>query len=168
MYGYGLTIFAPPPPPTWRKHMISPPSLLPLDTCENITFPCTTYVVGKKIMISCLTSSFIGNVVFECQSWLDIFHHRRDILDHLVTLQNFENQFLPNALRRFFSETKPPNDRGSYLQCLVDKFSDRFCQCNPQLGLSKGTLWHLKTCDVRSRCNGNFNLSCKATLDLWP
>ena len=69
-----------------------------------------------------------------------LFHHRRDILDHLVTLQNFENQFLPNALRRFFSETKPPNDRGSYLQCLVDKFSDRFCQCNPQLGLSKGTL----------------------------
>ena len=59
-------------------------------------------------------------------------------MDHLVTLQNFENQFLPNALRRFFSETKPPNDRGSYLQCLVDKFSDRFCQCNPQLGLSKG------------------------------
>lgn len=55
-----------------------------------------------------------------------------------MALQNFENQFLPNALRRFFTHTHPPNDRGSYLQCLVEQFSTRFCQCNPQLGLSKG------------------------------
>lgn len=66
------------------------------------------------------------------------FSSRRDILDELVKLQNFEDQFLPNALRKFFNETRPPNERGSYLHTLVDKFSERFCTCNPNLGLSKG------------------------------
>ncbi len=63
---------------------------------------------------------------------------RRDVLDELVKLQNFENQFLPNALRKFFQEAHPPNDRGSYLHDLVEKFSERFTTCNPQLGLSQG------------------------------
>ena len=63
---------------------------------------------------------------------------RRDVLDELVKLQNFEDQFLPNALRKFFNETRPPNERGSYLHTLVEKFSERFCACNPNLGLSKG------------------------------
>ena len=41
---------------------------------------------------------------------------RQDIVEHLVSLQNFANTFLPNALRRFFSKLEAPNDRGSYLQ----------------------------------------------------
>ena len=60
------------------------------------------------------------------------------MLDHLVKLQNFENQFLPNALRKFFNAAHPPNERGSYLHTLVEKFSERFCACNPHLGLSQG------------------------------
>lgn len=60
------------------------------------------------------------------------------MLDHIVQLQSFENQFLPNALRKFFNETGPPNERNDYLSYLVEKFSDRFCACNPNLGLSKG------------------------------
>jgi len=66
---------------------------------------------------------------------------RLDVLEELVKLQNFENQFLPNALRKFFQETHPPNDRGSYLHDLVDKFSERFCTCNPALGLPKDSVY---------------------------
>ena len=67
------------------------------------------------------------------------FPFRPAVLDRLVELQNYENQFLPNALRRFFKETSPPNERNDYLSILVEKFSQRFCECNPHLGLHKGT-----------------------------
>jgi len=74
------------------------------------------------------------------QKYLD---GRRDVLDHLVRLQRFEKQFLPNALRKFFQETRPPNDRGSYLQDLVEKFSSQFCECNPELGLNSDSTYVL-------------------------
>ncbi|KAI0212830.1 F-box only protein 8 [Lamellibrachia satsuma] len=69
--------------------------------------------------------------------------HRRDVLDRLVELQNFRNHFLPNALRCFFRETHPPNERSDYLSTLVEKFSQRFCECNPQLGLSQDAVYIL-------------------------
>ncbi|XP_041839504.1 F-box only protein 8 isoform X3 [Melanotaenia boesemani] len=65
---------------------------------------------------------------------------RRDVLDELVTLHNFSNQFLPNALRDFFRHIHAPEERGEYLETLITKFSHRFCTCNPglvhDLGLS--------------------------------
>ncbi|KAB1256041.1 F-box only protein 8 [Camelus dromedarius] len=65
---------------------------------------------------------------------------RRDVLDDLVTLHNFRNQFLPNALREFFRHIHAPEERGEYLETLITKFSHRFCACNPdlmrELGLS--------------------------------
>ncbi len=67
---------------------------------------------------------------------------RRDVLDELVTLHNFSNQFLPNALRDFFRHIHAPEERGEYLETLITKFSHRFCACNPTLvqevGLSPG------------------------------
>uniref|UniRef100_A0A8C6U320 F-box protein 8 n=1 Tax=Neogobius melanostomus TaxID=47308 RepID=A0A8C6U320_9GOBI len=55
---------------------------------------------------------------------------RRDVLDELVTLHNFSNQFLPN-----------------YLETLITKFSHRFCTCNPglvrELGLSPDAVYVL-------------------------
>lgn len=68
---------------------------------------------------------------------------RQDVLDVIVQLQNFENQFLPNALRSFFSETTPPNQRHDYLSLMVEKFSQRFSNCNPQLGLTADTVYVL-------------------------
>ena len=66
----------------------------------------------------------------------------RDVLDELVTLHNFSNQFLPNALRGFFRHIHAPEERGEYLETLIIKFSQRFCTCNPalvrELGLSPG------------------------------
>ncbi|TKS69410.1 F-box only protein 8 F-box/SEC7 protein FBS [Collichthys lucidus] len=47
----------------------------------------------------------------------------RDVLDELVTLHNFSNQFLPNALRDFFRHIHAPEERGEYLETLITKFS---------------------------------------------
>jgi len=66
---------------------------------------------------------------------------RQDIVDHLVSLQNFTNTFLPNALRKFFSKLEAPSNRGEYLQKLLERFSLRFCQCNPSLGLSVDSVY---------------------------
>ncbi|CAG0893605.1 unnamed protein product [Darwinula stevensoni] len=68
---------------------------------------------------------------------------RRDVLDHVVALQNYENQFLPQALRRFFHQIEAPDSRGNYLELLVEKFSERFCQCNPNLGLEPDVVYIL-------------------------
>jgi len=55
-----------------------------------------------------------------------------------MQLQHFENQFLPNALRKFFKETAPLSVRNDILSDLIAKFSERFCTCNPHLQLSQG------------------------------
>ncbi|CAI5784077.1 F-box only protein 8 [Podarcis lilfordi] len=72
---------------------------------------------------------------------------RRDVLDDLVTLHNFRNQFLPNALREFFKHIHAPEERGEYLETLITKFSHRFCACNPdlmrELGLSPDAVYVL-------------------------
>ncbi|KAH8024925.1 hypothetical protein HPB51_002339 [Rhipicephalus microplus] len=68
---------------------------------------------------------------------------RRQVLDHLVELQNFENQHLPEALRRFFQSLQAPNTQNSYLRALLEKFSLRFCKCNPHLGLSSDMVYIL-------------------------
>ena len=63
---------------------------------------------------------------------------RKDVVDCMIELQNYKNDFLPNALRKCFSKLEAPSDRGTYLWQLLDSFSKRFCQCNPQLGYSTG------------------------------
>jgi len=68
---------------------------------------------------------------------------RRDVLDCVMQLQNFQNLFLPNALRKFFGEISAPTERGSYLEQLLDRFSERFCSCNPKLKLEKDVVYVL-------------------------
>lgn len=68
---------------------------------------------------------------------------RRQVLDHLIELQNFENQLLPQALRRFFRSLQAPNTQNGYLRALLEKFSLRFCKCNPHLGLSSDMVYIL-------------------------
>ena len=63
---------------------------------------------------------------------------RPEVLDCVVQLQNFQNLFLPNALRKFFCKISAPSERGSYLEQIIDRFSERFVNCNPHLGLHKG------------------------------
>ncbi|XP_043203967.1 F-box only protein 8-like [Amphibalanus amphitrite] len=68
---------------------------------------------------------------------------RRDVMTLVMDLQNYRDQFLPAALRKLFSKVQPPEDRGNYLQTMLDKFSVKFCQGNPQLGLSTDTVYIL-------------------------
>ncbi|CAF3668000.1 unnamed protein product [Rotaria socialis] len=68
---------------------------------------------------------------------------RRDILERLIELQSYENQFLPNALRQFFAKLDAPEDRNEYLSFLIENFSKRFHECNKDLGLSTETIYVL-------------------------
>lgn len=68
---------------------------------------------------------------------------RRDVLDCLIQLHNYQNKFLPNALRDFFYIIEAPTDRGNYLHVILEKFSARFCQCNPNLSLNSETVYIL-------------------------
>ncbi|XP_041359137.1 F-box only protein 8-like [Gigantopelta aegis] len=73
----------------------------------------------------------------------EFLDRRRDVLAHLLKLQNFERMFLPNALRQFFAEISAPNDRDGFLAEVIDRFSDQFTSCNPSLGLSKDAVFLL-------------------------
>jgi F-box protein 8 len=72
-----------------------------------------------------------------------LLQNRRDILERLIELQSFENQFLPNALRQFFAKLDAPEERNEYLSVLIENFSKRFHECNKDLGLSIETIYVL-------------------------
>ncbi|KAK3757575.1 hypothetical protein RRG08_032740 [Elysia crispata] len=74
---------------------------------------------------------------------LEFLQQRTDVLERLVQLQNFQNQFLPNALRKFFKEVSAPQERGNTLTIMIENFSERFCACNPKLGLGKDAVFVL-------------------------
>lgn len=57
---------------------------------------------------------------------------RRDVLQEIVEMQNYEGVFLPVALRQFFSRVHPPEQRGEFLDTLLNKFSVQFCATNPR------------------------------------
>lgn len=65
-----------------------------------------------------------------------LFKENKAVLENVVILHNYENQFLPTALRRFFSKIEAPKERNSYLSLLLEKFSKRFVICNPHLNLT--------------------------------
>ncbi|WAQ99502.1 FBX8-like protein [Mya arenaria] len=68
---------------------------------------------------------------------------RPDVLDCVMQIQNFGNQFLPNAMRKLFQHISAPSERGSYLEQIIDRFAGRFCSCNPHLGLEKDAVYVL-------------------------
>lgn len=68
---------------------------------------------------------------------------RRDVLDCVIQLENYENQFLPNAMRKLFQTISAPSERGNYLEQIIDRFAERFCKCNPRLGLNKDAVYVL-------------------------
>ena len=83
------------------------------------------YLQGMKYFIS---RGLLKDNPYEIARFLDgtaILHKtkvrqflqsRQDVVEYLVSFQNYANTFLPNALRRFFSKLEAPNDRGNYLQ----------------------------------------------------
>lgn len=65
----------------------------------------------------------------------EYLNENANVLDELIKLQSFKNQFLPNALRKFFQAVDSPISQGEYLNILLDKFAVRFCNDNPSLRL---------------------------------
>lgn len=76
--------------------------------------------------------------------WLSLgrfLQDRPDVLDCLVELHGYEGAFLPDALRSFFSYIPAPNERGRFLETLLDRFSSRYVQCNlNRTTMSKGII----------------------------
>lgn len=70
-----------------------------------------------------------------------LFNENKAVLENVVKLHNYENQFLPTALRKFFAKVEAPKERNSYLSFILEKFSKRFCLCNPQLNLGEDTVY---------------------------
>lgn len=100
-----------------------------------------SYLMSRSILVD--DPSELAKFIFYTRRlhWKQLriyLDHRRDVLDELVTLHNFSNQFLPNALRDFFRHIHAPEERGEYLETLITKFSHRFCTCNPGLVLELG------------------------------
>ena len=66
------------------------------------------------------------------------------MLENVIKLHNYENQFLATALRRFFAKVAAvPAQRTAYLSLLLEQFSRRFCACNPQLELDADAVYVL-------------------------
>jgi F-box protein 8 len=68
---------------------------------------------------------------------------RQDVLSAMVHLQDYRNMFLPEALRYFFWHIPAPSERGSFLEFMMDEFSQQFCLCNPHCQLHHDTIYIL-------------------------
>jgi F-box protein 8 len=67
----------------------------------------------------------------------------KQVIENVIILHNYENLFLPTALRNFFSKIEAPKERNAYLSLLLEKFSKRFCSCNPNIGLTEDQVYIL-------------------------
>ncbi|XP_019854895.1 PREDICTED: F-box only protein 8-like isoform X1 [Amphimedon queenslandica] len=65
---------------------------------------------------------------------------RWDVLEKIVSLHNYENHFLPDALRYLFSKIPAPKERGPFLDRLLDLFLIQYKSCNVGLSYSTDTL----------------------------
>lgn len=71
----------------------------------------------------------------------NLYNSSKEVLENVIKLHNYENQFLPTALRRFFSKIVAPKERNAYLSLLLENFSKRFCSCNPELNMGEDTVY---------------------------
>nr|XP_054755128.1 F-box only protein 8-like [Lytechinus pictus] len=70
----------------------------------------------------------------------DLLSRRQDILEAIIKLDDYANKFLPNALRTFFSNVDSPSVSGRDLHGLLQKFAERFINCNPDCGMTKDAI----------------------------
>uniref|UniRef100_A0A5K3EID2 SEC7 domain-containing protein n=1 Tax=Mesocestoides corti TaxID=53468 RepID=A0A5K3EID2_MESCO len=69
---------------------------------------------------------------------------RQDVLDQVLRLKDFRKAFLPDALRRLFTELpSPENDTHNFIPRLVERFSEHFVRCNPHIGLRPDVVYVL-------------------------
>lgn len=63
---------------------------------------------------------------------------RQDVLHALVKMHRYDDMFLPDALRKFFSLIPAPDERGQFLETLLNLFSQQYLTCNPNLQMGTG------------------------------
>lgn len=123
--------------------------------------------INELLAYSSYYINIIHFIIIILYLYFSLIVFRSDILERLVQLQNFRNQFLPNALRKFFKEISAPNDRGSILNTLIENFSQRFCACNPSLGLSRGNYstlcWFFLSLFPTNKCQSYFSKAKQKT-----
>ena len=107
--------------------------------------PCLqgiNYLISMGVLDDCAPAiaDFIHHTrTLNWQSLDQYLQSRPKVLDCLISLQNYSELFLPDALRAFFSKIPAPNERGQFLESLLDKFSTRYVQCNNRtITMSKG------------------------------
>ncbi|XP_057313835.1 F-box only protein 8-like [Hydractinia symbiolongicarpus] len=62
---------------------------------------------------------------------------RHDVLDEFIKMQTFTDLSICDGLRKFFKKLPPPEQRGEFLDLLVEKFSSKFYECNPNCGFNR-------------------------------
>jgi len=66
-----------------------------------------------------------------------LFEDRVNVLDEFLTLQDFSDLSLCDGLREYFNKIHPPEQRGTFLNLLVEKFASRYNESNPRCGWTK-------------------------------
>ncbi|KAG5451899.1 F-box only protein 8 [Clonorchis sinensis] len=82
------------------------------------------------------------NLVQRCR----FLQSRPHLLENLVGSKDFKKHFLPIALRRLFCEFPVPlaeSDAMDFVSRLVSRFSIRYVECNPELGLTEDEVYLL-------------------------
>lgn len=103
------------------------------------------YLVGSRVLGD--DPQEIANFIYHTDSldWQSLgrfLQDRPDVLNCLVQLHDYAGMFLPDALRAFFSVIPAPNERGRFLENLLDKFSTQYVQRNrSSLMMTKDTVY---------------------------
>ncbi|XP_065668225.1 F-box only protein 8 isoform X2 [Hydra vulgaris] len=85
-------------------------------------------------------AKFINGTSLNSRSVQLLLVEREDILEKLVEMQNFFSLTICDSMRVIFKKVKPPEQRGYFLQLLIDLIAKKYLECNPQYGFNKEQL----------------------------
>lgn len=107
-----------------------------------------------------------GTTAFSKTQVRHYLESRQDIVDCMVSLHNYANTFLPNALRRFFAKLEAPEDLGAYIQ--IARLRTMICSGNCTTMSSFGDTSPTKVKTSSDRRGSSFldisHFSCNANL----
>lgn len=109
------------------------------DPHEGISYLIATGVLEDRPEA---IAEFIHNTaLLDWGSLKKFLKDRQDVLNVLVKMHRYDTMFLPDALRKFFSLIPAPNERGQFLETLLNLFSQQYLTCNPNLQMGTDTVF---------------------------